>query len=229
MIYISGDMHGEERINEIKSFILSHTDITYLIILGDFGAIWNEDTSLIRQLSDLSAMILFIDGNHENFRLLNDYPCRQWKGGYVHCISGNILHLMRGNIFDIEGKKFFVFGGAVSSDKSLREEGISWWPQEEATESELNYARSVLKCDKKVDYVLRLWGNMEAVQRLYLMTGNKRLKVCRQSIKISSLLRDIPYSMWFCGHYHLDCQIDVYIFLYKTFYGLKTEDAGHER
>ena len=228
MIYITGDMHGEERINEIKNFILSHTDITYLMILGDFGAIWNEDTSLIRQLSDLSATILFIDGNHENFDLLNAYPREEWNGGYVHHIANNILHLMRGNIYEIENRTFFVFGGAVSADKNLRKEGVSWWPQEEATESQLNYARSMLERAQNVDYILTHCGNMEAVQRAYLQTGNGKLKVCRQSIKISTLLRDITYSMWFCGHYHMDYQAGKYIFLYKTFYKLEAE-AGHER
>lgn len=228
MIYITGDMHGEERISEIELFVLSHPNTSYLIVLGDFGAIWNEDTSLIERLSALPTIILFIDGNHENFDLLNDYPCEEWKGGYVHRVANNILHLMRGNIYEIEGISFFVFGGAVSTDKGLRKEGVSWWPQEEATECQLNYARSVLKRVQNVDCVLTHCGNMEAVQRAYLQTGNSKLKVCRQSIKISALLREITYSMWFCGHYHLDYQAGKYIFLYKTFYKLEAE-AGHER
>lgn len=229
MIYITGDMHGDERIGEIEFFIVSHPDATYLIILGDFGAIWNEETSLIERLSALPTIILFIDGNHENFDLLNAYPREEWNGGYVHHIANNILHLMRGNIYEIENRTFFVFGGAVSADKNLRKEGVSWWPQEEATECELNYAQSVLQGVKKVDYVLTHCGNMEAVQKMHLNTGNIKLKVCWQSIKISTLLRYITYSIWFCGHYHLDCRIGKYIFLYKTFYRLKEENTSDER
>ena len=73
---------------------------------------------------------LFIDGNHENFEQLNSYAVEQWNGGKVHIIEDNMIHLMRGQIFTIDGLKFFTFGGAYSIDKMSRAEGISWFPEE---------------------------------------------------------------------------------------------------
>ena len=59
---------------------------------------------------------VFIDGNHENHLRLDTYPVKQWNGGLVHEIRPHVLHLIRGEIFAIENKKFFVMGGAASHD-----------------------------------------------------------------------------------------------------------------
>jgi hypothetical protein len=56
--------------------------------------------------------VLFVDGTHENFDLLNAMAKESWNGGKVHIVSENILHLMRGQVFNINGKLFFTFGGA---------------------------------------------------------------------------------------------------------------------
>lgn len=47
---------------------------------------------------------------------------------------------MRGEIYLIEGKKIFTFGGAFSHDKMYRREGISWWEDELPTKEECEYA-----------------------------------------------------------------------------------------
>ena len=41
-------------------------------------------------------------------------------------ISDSICHLMRGQVFDIDGKTFFTFGGGNSIDKAWRTPGVSW-------------------------------------------------------------------------------------------------------
>ena len=62
--------------------------------------------------------------------MLKEYPVTLWNGGYVQKITDSVIHLMRGQVFTIEGKKIFVFGGAESIDKEYRIPGVSWWPQE---------------------------------------------------------------------------------------------------
>lgn len=59
---------------------------------------------------------MFVDGNHENFDKLYQYPEKDWHGGRVHEIRPNVLHLMRGHVFDIQGHSFFCMGGAMSHD-----------------------------------------------------------------------------------------------------------------
>jgi predicted phosphodiesterase len=87
----------------------------YLIVCGDFGYIFlNDDRekAFLDYLETKPYTICFVDGNHENFPVIYSYPKELWHGGYIHRIRKNILHLMRGQVFEIEGKKIFTFGGA---------------------------------------------------------------------------------------------------------------------
>ena len=64
-----------------------------------------------------------------------------------------MIHLMRGQIFTIDGLKFFTFGGAYSIDKMSRAEGISWFPEEIPSREEYEEGWANLeKEDFQVDY-----------------------------------------------------------------------------
>ena len=124
MIYITGDTHSDfTRFTEDQFPIQSEmTKKDYVIICGDFGGVWTFEEENHREKEDLNWLnnknftTLFVDGNHENFTRLYSYPVEEWHGGKVHKIRDSVLHLMRGEIFDIDGKKFFTFGGAKSHD-----------------------------------------------------------------------------------------------------------------
>lgn len=112
MIYITGDCHSNfERFNtrnfpEQKEM----TKDDYVIICGDFGGVWNKDgeskmeTSALDWLDGKAFTTLFVDGNHENFDRLYAYPVEMWHGGKVHKICPSVIHLMRGQIFELEEK-----------------------------------------------------------------------------------------------------------------------------
>lgn len=203
MVYITGDMHGEQRLNDVIDFSKRNKDITSLIILGDFGGIWKiNDLTIINELSKLTIDILFIDGNHENFDLLNTYPIEDWNGGKVHKISHNIRHLIRGYVFNIEGNRYFAFGGAESKDKGKRWEHISWWEQEIASMEDIETAQHTLSQNKVVDYVITHVGQMEIVQEMSRISP--RFQVDKQSVTVSQLLQNTKYYRWFFGHYHND-------------------------
>jgi hypothetical protein len=137
MIYLTGDTHGgidSSKLNS-KSFsdhkYLHKSD--FLIILGDFGYIWNNDKSLeywLKWFSKKEWTTLFIDGNHENFELLNGFKTEYWNGGVIHRITDSIIHLMRGQIYNIDNNYFYTFGGAHSVDYQYRKPGVSWWEDE---------------------------------------------------------------------------------------------------
>ena len=126
MIYITGDCHADFRRFDTDIFP-EQNDMTkddYVIICGDFGGIWDKDKESSREkwwLDWLEAKpytTLFVDGNHENFDRLYEYPIEEWHGGKVHKIRESVIHLMRGQVFEIDGKKIFTFGGARSHDIS---------------------------------------------------------------------------------------------------------------
>lgn len=143
MFFVTGDTHGRIDVHKLNAYNfpvqkdLSRDD--YVIICGDFGFVWandKEDMWWQKWLADKPFTTLFCDGNHENHDLLAQYPVSEWNGGKVHFVQPNVIHLMRGQVYDIAGKKFFVMGGAASHDKELRKEGESWWPNEMPSDEE---------------------------------------------------------------------------------------------
>lgn len=95
-----------------------------VIILGDFGLIWDHNGEnrtekyWLDWLEKKSFTTIFIDGNHDNFDRLDKYPVEEWHGGKVNFIRPSVIHLMRGQIYIIGEKSFFAFGGASSHDIS---------------------------------------------------------------------------------------------------------------
>ncbi|MDE6060893.1 MAG: metallophosphoesterase, partial [Clostridia bacterium] len=122
MIYVTGDTHGLQDFYKLHIFAGEHPEFTkddYVIIAGDCGAVWSDRDLVadLRYYTELPFTVLFVDGNHENFDLLNSFPIEIWKGGKVHKIRQNLIHLMRGQVFEIDGKTIFTFGGATSIDR----------------------------------------------------------------------------------------------------------------
>ncbi len=160
MIYITGDTHGTVDFAKLPAFAEQHPELTkndYMIVAGDFGGLWDV-RSAERTLDLYSALpftVLFVDGNHENYDLLDACPVETWKGGKVHTVRPDILHLMRGQVFEIEGNRIFTFGGATSTDKFFRIEGVSVWERETPSLKELEEGLSNLqRYGNEVDYIV---------------------------------------------------------------------------
>ena len=119
----------------------------------------------------------------------------------------HVLHLMRGQVFEIDGISFFTMGGAASHDiqdgildpaspgfeqeywfkrrtrQIFRVKGVSWWPQEMPSEEEYEEAvRNLERVNWKVDCILTHCAPTSIQQ-----------KVERN---------------WFLGHYHQNCVVD---------------------
>lgn len=123
MIDVTGDCHGDfSRFCEERFWGQSDmTNDDYVIICGDFGGVWRQETDAKEEnnldwLESRSWTTLFVDGNHENLNRLYAYPMGEWYGDKIHRIRSSMIHLMRGQIFEIEGKTIFAFGGASSHD-----------------------------------------------------------------------------------------------------------------
>jgi predicted phosphodiesterase len=212
MILVTGDTHGNIDFNKIKLLsdkkILTMND--YLIIAGDFGAIWDKNTldSDLSVYENLNFNILFVDGNHENFNLLNSFPVQKWNGGDVHVIRDNIKHLKRGQVFIIDNKKILTFGGATSIDKYFRTENISWWKEEVPTIDDLQYAKSNLeKYNNQVDYIITHSIDEHALAQLSISLKSK-IKVFEENYILNWIAENVTYKHWYFGHFHLDVSID---------------------
>ena len=205
MIYITGDTHGNIDFKKLKIYFThryaSLKDV--LIILGDAGIIWSKSEEYTSEYSLLGPTILFIDGNHENFDLLNKFPVVEIYSGKAHRIDENIYHLCRGEIFKINGLSFLAMGGAASIDRYLRKEGESWWKDEAITEEDMKNAQKNLeRYGYSVDYVLTHCAPSKVVtNRLYLESDHN-------TDLLQDLMAQVTYERWYFGHYHRDLRVD---------------------
>ncbi|SCW49788.1 Calcineurin-like phosphoesterase [Ruminococcaceae bacterium YRB3002] len=248
MIYITGDTHSTldwEKINTAR--FPEQKDLTkddYLIIIGDFGGILGvegQDDYIIKAYNDRPFTTLFIDGNHENHDLLDKYPVQEWRGGKVHFISDSVIHLMRGQVYGIDGLTVFTMGGAESTDKAYRQEGVSWWSREMPSDEEYEEAiRNLEKHDFKVDIVLThcapegyIGKNMRAVYNsdISRLLADNMEGVCdRSGNRLTRFFDDLitvhglQYKHWYFGHYHRDTDWDKFSLVFNKVRKISNKD-----
>lgn len=217
MIYLTGDTHGSIDIDKLTTKNFDSSGMTkndYVIILGDFGFIWKneiDDTEKywMKFFQNKPWTTLFIDGNHENHKRLNAYPISQWKGGNVHKINDSVMHLMRGQIYELQGKSFFTFGGAASIDKNYRITDVSWWKEELPSYKEQNIAFDNLSLhNNKVDYVLTHACPQSMLYELVYARVINDIFDDPTSYLLEEISKCISFKHWYFGHYHTDLQIN---------------------
>ena len=232
-IIVTGDIHGNpfQRLNlenfpEGKTF----TKEDYVIILGDFGLVWDDSAmehSCLDWLENKPWTTLFIDGNHENYDLLNKFPIEEWGGGRVQKIRSSVIHLLRGEVYDIGGYKFLAMGGARSHDiqdgvlevgdprikiwkkddfKLFRINHISWWEEEIPNEEERkNALKNLAENDYKIDYIL----THEAPSSDVVLMDHLLYHPDEYSKWLEMEIRQkVKYKKWFFGHYHLNLDVN---------------------
>lgn len=239
MIYITGDCHGNFRRFAKKQRMKLPFELTgkdYMIVCGDLGLLWAKDGEFeynLKWLSSLPFTLLWVQGNHENYDMITEYPISIWHGGKTrHIVKDKIILLERGQVFDIDGKSFFTFGGASSHDVQggildrnsptyhhdrkkanesrlpYRVKGVSWWHQELPTKDELQEGRDNLsKAGYKVDFVIThcLSSSMQKYLEDSYTSKNKKERSLEPDILteyFEELEKKLYYCHWFCGHYH---------------------------
>ncbi|MCR5718115.1 MAG: metallophosphoesterase [Oscillospiraceae bacterium] len=239
MIFVTGDCHGEFRKFTSRRFPqgLKLTRNDFVIICGDFGGIWAGSTEYdrlksenfwIQWLGRKNFTTLFIDGNHENHARLNEMPVTEWHGGRVHKLADSVMHLMRGEVYEIGGKRIFTFGGAASHDISdgiidsadpdwklqchyfrmqgkilYRVKGVTWWEEELPSEEEMQHGLENLeKYGNSVDYIFTHCAPTSLQAQISDMYASDRLTDYLENVR-----KRVSYQKWFFGHYHDDRRI----------------------
>lgn len=229
-IFVTGDTHIPHDIHKVNTDQwgvqkeLSKED--FLVVCGDFGLIfeyqktgqsvpsnendrcWDrQELFWLEWLNERPFTTLFLDGNHENFDRLGTYPIADWNGGKVQFISESVIHLMRGEVYTLNGKKLFVFGGARSTDRGpavnsaediKRIEHKIWWPQEIPTQSERDNALVNLGAhENKVDYIMT-----HEAPSSYLLKKGLKLNIVSEFLQ--QIWETVDFKSWYCGHHHID-------------------------
>lgn len=208
-LFVCGDTHGDVDVRKLTSKFFDASELTkddYVLICGDAGIVWDEgnyDKYIQRWYNEKPWTTLFIDGNHENHDALDRLPVEKWCGGKIHRISDSIIHLMRGQVFEIDNHSIFTMGGASSHDKLYRTEGVSWWGKEipslnEYMEANVNLANR----GNEVEYIFTHCAST---------ITQRKIAEWYEADSVTSYLNmveDIKFKHWFFGHYHVDEMID---------------------
>lgn len=208
--FLKGDIHGNlfEIIDFINRFNLGKND--NIIILGDCGIAWRKDKKDLAQNIKLwnecgnEVKLYFIDGNHENFNILNSLPIENNMGK----IADNIYHLRRGQVYEFENKKILVCGGADSIDKYRRIENFTWWKEEAISQETIDDIPA-----GHYDYVLTHCCPRSVFEknRIYLSTlqflDENKINHSSEDM-LEQLKNKITFDHWFFGHYHINCNLD---------------------
>lgn len=212
MIYIVGDTHFDYDFTSLLMLAKKYPNLTkkdYVIVAGDCGVCYKKEylEEARRYMDYLPFTLLFVDGNHENFDILNSYEKEEWHGGLVHKLYDDVIHLTRGQIFVIDDITFLTIGGAESTDKWMRVEGDSWWPEESVTYDDIETSLfNLAKYQNSVDYIIT-----HTVPQSFLYSYPfypKNLGKANTSELFLERIKEVAtYKTWFFGHWHTDYKI----------------------
>ena len=100
MIYLTGDTHNDfSKLSNksLKKQGLKLTEDDYMIVTGDFGLCWAHDKTFdwnCKWFAERSFTTLWVQGNHENYYMIAEYPLEEWHGGLVrHIVRDKVILL----------------------------------------------------------------------------------------------------------------------------------------
>ena len=237
MLYVTGDCHGEYERFSSRKFPGGPEDM--VLVCGDFGVRPEEDRSQrywSRWLGEKPFTLLFCTGNHEYFPRLNALPMEGWMGGRIHRLAPNVIHLMDGEVFHIQGRTIFVMGGAQSHDVEdglldpaapdysarkremyrrrgrYRTVGVDWWPEELPDPALYDWTRANLeRAGWKVDVVVTHCAPRGVQEKLA-----EGYPVNHLTDFLEEVRQRLDFGAWYCGHYHREGQADGVTCLYGS-------------
>ena len=216
-IFLTGDIHGEQysikRLAAKRFDAKTPTPLTrddYVIILGDFGFVWSdppsrEETYWLNWLNDRPWTTLVVLGNHENHELVRALPTEPWRGGRVRRFREHVLQLADNEVFELDGKSFFVRGGARTEDhdRAEREKGKTWWPEEVPDAAER--AAALAKLDavgRRVDFALTHEAPAGLFGALYPASAKEPREPNEYAEWLQTIADRLDFGRWFFGHHH---------------------------
>ena len=252
--FITGDKHRHfDRVKEFcREINTRRKDV--LIILGDAGFNYYDDKrddDLKKEISALNITLFCLHGNKENRpQNVGTYGIRSFCGGKVYYEPKypNIYFAIDGEIYTFEGKKYMVVGGAHSVDKMrCLEEGTPFWYDEmpddtvKATvelnlQKEENKIYGIMTHTCPIDYLptemFMSTRQNASIKRKPRKAKSKKLfkpDIDRSTeIWLGELEKKLDYEVWFCGHYHVDKQIDKVQMMWRDIRPLHMQLFGDE-
>lgn len=226
-VVVTGDIHGCTRVivDLANKLNLKDKEDT-VVVLGDVGINFYRDIRdemAKKALSHIAPTIFCIRGNHEiRPENISSYRKKNWKEGEVYYEENypNIVFAKDGQIFNFNGKRVLIAGGAYSLDKKNRRANLDWWSDEQ------------LSYDEKTNILIAAGNNhIDAVfshtcpwskkptQEPFFINPIEEATIDRSTEYFLDTLYSLlgTSAVWYCGHWHMDKVIDNVNFLYHTY------------
>lgn len=224
MVFITGDIHGNPTriVNFARNQDLTKDDA--IVILGDVGANYyrgQRDKMMKQALAELAPTILCVHGNHEaRPASIPGYQQKEWQGGTVWYQPQypNLLFAKDGEIFQLDGHRCMVIGGAYSVDKFYRQSrGWSWWADKQPSDEIKAYVEAQLaQCPVDVIFSHTCPERYTPVECFLPMIDQSTVDRSTEEW-LGEIEASIEYRAWYCGHWHINKRIDKMHFLHETF------------
>ena len=225
MLYLTGDTHADFG----KLWRLAFSKVTepsdIVVILGDSGINY-LDGGVCRvtkeNLSRLPFTLFCIHGNHEKrASAIDSYKEIIWNGGIalVEDKYPNLIFAKDGEVYNIEGHSVLTIGGAYSPDKEYRiSHGYPWFSDEQPSEEiKSRVQTAITKYKKHIDVVLTHTCPNRFIPYEELTCNDMYGDVDTSTEEWLGVIEaDLDYDHWFCGHYHIDKDIDKLSFLFNN-------------
>ncbi|MDL2060498.1 metallophosphoesterase [Mesosutterella sp. AGMB02718] len=212
-------MHGLDKVLFCGD---THADFSFLqgalgilrpsvcIVAGDFGYWRRSDFEegagegfFHEGLRHPGTRIFFCDGNHENHALLRRLvETRGWEKP-IHVAPG-LFYAPRGSTAVIRGRRVLFAGGAFSIDRAYREEGRTWFAEEEMGQEELE--RILKRSDlDSVDAVVSHTCPAGCLDKVCGICGLKPEWISGRATEdaLERIFQRLPRVRdWYFGHWH---------------------------
>ena len=203
MICVTGDMHGDySRVNDKRIKNLKKGD--FLIVCGDFGFVWDgspKEKRILKKIGRKRFYTLFVEGCHENYDLLEQYPEEEFCGGNVSVVSGRLMRMKRGSMFTLQGHKVFAFGGGQTKEIDIRRESRTWWEAELPTPEEVKAGILTLKeNNNEADFIV----THEPPASMKEFLGFEVRQISHMHTFFDAVKNDCKFKMWFFGKAHIN-------------------------
>jgi len=226
MVYITGDTHGQFQRIELFCQVMQTTKADTMIILGDTGFNYyggKRDATVKSYANAFPIRLFCIHGNHENRpQNIPSYKETEFCGGRVlyEPEYPDILFAIDGEVYELDGYRCIVIGGAYSVDKFYRlEKGYGWWLDEQPSpEIKARVKKKLATIGNEVDIVLthtcpRKYEPIETfLDFIDQSTVDKSTEDWLDRIE-----GQISYKKWYCGHYHTRKRIDRMQFMFEDY------------
>lgn len=222
--FLLGDIHGD--IRPIEYFYYHNRDrlnldecMNYMILLGDVGCNYaitgTRDSNFKKRLSRFPFTFILLRGNHEArvSDVMEKYPDRwgkldKYEGTvYIEKEFPNIEYLVDiPSIYRFAGYKTLSIPGAYSVDKWIRlRNHWQWFENEQLSEKEMQYGRSLVEKQKSVDLVISHTCPIASEPRDLFLASIDQTQIDKSmELYLSEIESILNFRRWAFGHFHAD-------------------------